>query len=146
MDTSNSSRIAPAESALDLNLLGEFAGAVAETKDFPERSGCTIRLFVDRLEIPELGFSLRYEEMRDVLGGSAGEMEQTLSKSIPEDDEVILVRFAREDGKTKDLALSWRGEGTGSIEYCEIMLYRAFAAHKVRSKNNGAPCHGIVGY
>jgi hypothetical protein len=142
LDSTNPPRVA--RDNRELNLLGEFTGSVAATQDFPILRECTVRVFTEDLEIPEMGFKLRYEQVNDITAGSLGEIRGVLEE-LDSGQRIILIEFKGADSDKK-LALTWAGDGINSIEYCEIMLYRAFAAHKVRSKNGGAPSYGIVGY
>jgi hypothetical protein len=107
--------------------------------------GCEINVYSDRLEIPHLNLSIKYEEMIDVMAGTYEELGENDIGAPEGQDRIILVKY-KDDDKVGKLAMTWTGNGVDSIDYCEIMLYRAFAAHKVRSKNNGAPSYGIVGY
>lgn len=101
-------------------------------------------VYADRFEIPEIGLNVDYRAVADITGGSAEELGDPEIKAEGK-ARIILVKFRDREG-VRRLTLSWTGKGLDSVDYCEIMLYRAFAAHKVRSKNKGAPSYGIVGY
>ncbi len=142
MDPSDTPRVARDER--ELNLIGEFSGSTAPTKDYPTPQECTLRVYTEDFEVPELGLNLRYEQVNDITAGTIKEIQGVLEERTL-GQRMILIDFKGESSDKK-LALTWAGEGTDSIEYAEIMLYRAFAAHKVRSKNDGAPSYGVVGY
>jgi hypothetical protein len=143
MDASDTSRVI-GQAPRDLNKLGEFPAHMLATPGHDSKS-CTLQVFADKIVIPETGFSLPYERVSDVLGGSYEELGESDIEAARSDGRILLIKY--EDGRSKSkIAFSWDGEGTESIDYCEIMIYRAFAAYKVRSKNDGAPCYGIIGY
>ncbi len=133
-----------------LDVLGIFNGASVGIGPESKSDECTIIISVDHLEIPELSLNLTYESIKDVFGGNPKELESRLSREeiseISSYSPLMLVRYETSEHKVQTLALSWEGDGTNSMDYCQIMLFRAFAASRVRSKNNGAPCYGIVGY
>ena len=131
-----------------LDLIGEFSGSAFNEALNPVP--CTVLLFSDRLEIPETNFCVKYDDVREVFGGSPCEIRSQFSdeefRNLRMLSQVIMVTYKAEKGGVRKLVLSWAGEGIDSLEYCQIMLYRAVAANRVRSKNNGNPCHGIIGY
>ncbi|MDA4118179.1 MAG: hypothetical protein OK455_07530 [Thaumarchaeota archaeon] len=131
----------------DLNLLGEFTSARVESGTFGTSSSCTINVFADRLEVPGLEISVRYEQIQDIIGGTPEELNPTVRTSTDgAASYAVVIKLMMSGGRVENITLSSKGEGLDSIEYCEMLLYRAFAAHKVRSRNDGAPCHGIIGY
>jgi len=144
LDAPHSSRVAENRTR-DLNQLGEFIGTVLSSPSFDTRRHCTINVYADRLEIPDLNLSLKYESISDITAVTHEELAENDIGAPPSNHRLILVKYKTDEGQGK-LAMSWTGHGVDSIDYCEIMLYRAFAAHKVRSKNNGTPSYGIMGY
>ena len=132
----------------NLDLIGEFSGSAFD--DDLKRIGCNILLYSDRFEIPEINLLVRYDDVREVFGGSPSEIRSRFSNEqyckLRTLSQAIMVTYKADNGRVRKLVLSWVGEGIDSLEYCQIMLYRAFAANRIRSKNNGKPCHGIIGY
>jgi hypothetical protein len=135
----------------DQDLIGEFHGSAIGVGSDLECDQCTLRLYSDHLDVSELGLRIDYESIKEVLGGGSGDFKSLLtSEEFREiskiSSNVVIVKFRTLLGQTRVLALSWESEGVDGIDYFQIMLYRAYAASRVRSKNNGAPCYGILGY
>ena len=132
-----------------MDLIGEFSGAVFDIAEVAVNNR-TVLLYSNHLEIPEAGLSIQYEEIREVHGGSISQIRSHLSSKelerIHKFGQVILVRYKDEKASIRLLVMTWKADGIDGLDYCQIVLYRAFAAARVRAKNNGEPCYGIVGY
>jgi len=133
-----------------MDLIGEFSGTVVDADIDSIGSTRTILLYSDHLEIPEARLLIEYHNIREVFGGRPSQLRSQLSREelgkISKFRQVIVLKFKDENGSIRMLFLSWKADGIDGLDYCQIMLYRAFAANRVRSKNNGEPCYGILGY
>jgi hypothetical protein len=134
----------------DLNLVGEFTGrAVGVGKDLTAEE-VTLMVYPEHFTVPELRLKVPYGAVLDVGGGHPGTAESSIPAALQAisvgPGSVMVVTFRESAARTRTLAVASDRVGPDSIDYCQIMLYRAFAASKVRSRNGGKPCYGIIGY
>ena len=80
MDPTDPSRVEAG--ADDLNLLGRFTGAAVQSDSRGSAPNCTVDVFADRFEVPEIMLSVRYEDVSDVVGGVPEELNRGIAKPI----------------------------------------------------------------